>query len=103
MLCKSLRPLPEKWHGLKDVEERFRKRYLDLLFSPEVKQKFIIRSHCITELRNFLNSHGFLEVETPILQTLYGGARARPFKTHLNAMNMDVFCEYLQNYTLKDY
>ncbi|HOS88104.1 MAG TPA: lysine--tRNA ligase [Candidatus Pacearchaeota archaeon] len=91
MLCKSLRPLPEKWHGLKDVEERFRKRYLDLLFSPEVKQKFIIRSHCITELRNFLNSHGFLEVETPILQTLYGGARARPFKTHLNAMNMDVF------------
>ncbi|HPC30550.1 MAG TPA: lysine--tRNA ligase [Candidatus Pacearchaeota archaeon] len=91
MLCKSLRPLPEKWHGLKDVEERFRKRYLDLLFSPEVKQKFIIRSHCITELRNFLNSHGFLEVETPILQTLYGGARAKPFKTHLNAMNMDVF------------
>ena len=91
ILCKSLRPLPEKWHGLKDIEERFRKRYLDLLFAPEIKQKFIIRSNFITELRNFLNSQGFLEVETPILQTLYGGARAKPFKTHINAMDMDVF------------
>lgn len=91
MLCKSLRPLPEKWHGLKAVEERFRKRYLDLLFSPETKDKFIIRSNFIKELRNFLNDQGFLEVETPILQTLYGGARAKPFKTHINAMDMDVF------------
>lgn len=91
ILCKSLRPLPEKWHGLKDVEERFRKRYLDLLFSPETKEKFIIRSNFIKELRNFLNNKGFLEVETPILQLLYGGARAKPFKTHINAMDLDVF------------
>ncbi|MFA5013640.1 MAG: lysine--tRNA ligase [Candidatus Paceibacterota bacterium] len=91
MLCKSLRPLPEKWHGLKDVEERFRKRYLDLLFSPEVKDKFVIRSRFISELRNFLDHKGFFEVETPILQLLYGGARAKPFKTHINAMDLDVF------------
>lgn len=91
MLSKSLRPLPEKWHGLKDVEERFRKRYLDLLFSPETKEKFVIRSNFIKELRNFLNTRGFLEVETPILQSLYGGARAKPFKTHINAMDLDVF------------
>ncbi len=91
MICKSLRPLPEKWHGLKDVEERYRKRYLDLMFSSEVKQKFIIRSNFIKELRNFLNDDGFFEVETPILQSLYGGARAKPFKTHLNAMDVDVF------------
>lgn len=91
IICKSLRPLPEKWHGLKDVEERYRKRYLDLMFSPEVKEKFIIRSNFIKELRNFLGNEGFFEVETPILQSLYGGARAKPFKTHLNAMDVDVF------------
>ncbi|MDD4762157.1 MAG: lysine--tRNA ligase, partial [Candidatus Pacebacteria bacterium] len=83
--------LPEKWHGLKDVEERFRKRYLDLLFSPETKEKFVIRSNFIKELRNFLNQKGFLEVETPTLQMQYGGARAKPFKTHINAMDLDVF------------
>ena len=81
MLAKSLLPLPEKWHGLKDIEERFRKRYLDLLFNPEVKKKFEIRAQTLKEIRNFLNKEGFLEVETPILQPLYGGARARPFKT----------------------
>lgn len=91
MICKSLRPLPEKWHGLKDVEERYRKRYLDLLFSPEVKEKFVIRSKFIQELRNFLDTEGFFEVETPVLQLLYGGARAKPFKTHLNAMDIDLF------------
>jgi len=91
IIGKSLRPLPEKWHGIKDVEERFRKRYLDLMFSPEVKNNFVIRSNFIKELRNFLNNEGFLEVETPILQTLYGGARAKPFKTHLNAMDIDVY------------
>ena len=91
MICKSLRPLPEKWHGLKDVEERYRKRYLDLIFSPEVKEKFVIRSKFIKELRNFLDNEGFFEVETPILQLLYGGARAKPFKTHLNAMDTDVY------------
>jgi len=91
MICKSLRPLPEKWHGLKDVEERYRKRYLDLLSSAEVKEKFVIRSNFIKELRNFLDSKGFLEVETPILQLQYGGARAKPFKTHINAFDLDVF------------
>lgn len=91
IITKSLRALPEKWHGLKDVEERFRKRYLDLMFSPEVKNNFIIRSNFIKELRNFLNNEGFLEVETPILQLLYGGARAKPFKTHVNAMDLDVY------------
>ena len=91
MICKSLRPLPEKWHGLQDIEERYRKRYLDLMFSPETKEKFIIRSNFIKELRSFLNEDGFIEVETPILQSLYGGARAKPFKTHLNAMDVDVF------------
>ncbi|MFA5368919.1 MAG: lysine--tRNA ligase [Candidatus Paceibacterota bacterium] len=91
ILSKSLRPLPEKWHGLKDIEERYRKRYLDLLFSEESKNKFIIRSNFIKELRDFLSDNGFLEVETPILQLQYGGARAKPFKTHINAMDLDVF------------
>jgi len=91
MLSKSLLPLPEKWHGLKDVEERYRKRYLDLLFNDEVREKFIIRSKIIKELRKFLEDKGFLEVETPILQPVYGGATARPFKTKLNALNLDLY------------
>jgi len=91
MLTKSLRPLPEKWHGLKDIEERYRKRYLDLIFNPEVKKKFEIRSQIIKEIRHFLDQEGFLDVETPILQPIYGGARARPFKTHLNALNMNLY------------
>jgi len=90
-LAKSLLPLPEKWHGLKDVEERFRKRYLDLLFNPEVKRKFELRSKIIKEIRGFLEAEGFLEVETPILQPIYGGAKAKPFKTHLNALDMDLY------------
>lgn len=91
ILAKSIMPLPEKWHGLKDVEERYRKRYLDLIFSKEAKENFVIRSKIILEIRKFLASNGFLEVETPILQPQYGGARAKPFKTHLNAYDMDVF------------
>ncbi len=90
-LAKSLLPLPEKWHGLKDVEERFRKRYLDLLFNPEAKRKFELRSKIIKEIRWFLEAEGFLEVETPILQPIYGGAKAKPFKTHLNALDMDLY------------
>jgi lysyl-tRNA synthetase class 2 len=81
MLAKSLLPLPEKWHGLKDVEERFRKRYLDLIFSPEVRSKFETRTRITNAIREFLDKEGFLEVETPILQPIYGGAKARPFKT----------------------
>jgi len=91
MLAKSLLPLPEKWHGLKDVEERFRKRYLDLIFNPEIKRKFELRSRIIKELRSFLEKQDFLEVETPILQPIYGGARAKPFKTHLNALDLDLY------------
>ncbi|MCD6177679.1 lysine--tRNA ligase [bacterium] len=91
MLTKSLLPLPEKWHGLKDVEERYRKRYLDLIFNPEVKKRFEKRSQIIREIRRFLEKNGFLEVETPILQPIYGGAKAQPFKTHLNALDIDLY------------
>jgi len=91
ILAKSLLPLPEKWHGLKDVEERYRKRYLDLIFNPEVKKKFELRSEIIKQIREFLEEEGFLEVETPILQPLYGGAKARPFKTYLNALDIDLY------------
>jgi len=90
-LVKSLLPLPEKWHGLKDVEERFRKRYLDFIFNPEVKKKFELRSEIIREIRNFLEKEGFLEVETPVLQPVYGGASAKPFKAHLNALDIDLY------------
>lgn len=91
ILTKSLRPLPEKWHGLQDIEERYRKRYLDLIFNSEVKEKFKRRAEIIKLLREFLERKEFLEVETPILQPLYGGARARPFKTYLNALKMNLY------------
>ncbi|MDP2820910.1 MAG: lysine--tRNA ligase [bacterium] len=91
ILSKSIRPLPEKWHGITDIEERFRKRYLDLIFNEDIRQKFVIRSQIINLIREFLEARGFMEVETPILQTIYGGATAKPFKTHLNTYNMDVF------------
>ncbi len=91
ILAKSLLPLPEKWHGIQDIEERYRKRYLDLIFNKEVQEKFEKRSKIIKEIRNFLEKKDFLEVETPILQPLYGGATAKPFKTHLNALNMDLY------------
>ena len=91
MLAKSLLPLPEKWHGLKDEEERYRKRYLDLLFNKEVKKKFEKRTLVVKSMREFLDKKGFLEVETPVLQSMYGGADAKPFITHLNAFNLDMF------------
>jgi lysyl-tRNA synthetase, class II len=101
MLTKSLLPLPEKWHGLQDTEERLRKRYLDLLFNPEVKNSFEIRSKIIKEIRNFLDKEGFLEVETPILQPIYGGASALPFKTRLNAFDMDMYLRIAPELYLK--
>lgn len=91
MLSKSLRPLPEKWHGLQDVEEKFRKRYLDILFNPEVKDMVIQKNKFWNSIRTFLTNEGFLEVETPVLETTTGGADARPFKTHHHALDMDVF------------
>jgi len=100
-LAKSLLPLPEKWHGLKDVEERYRKRYLDLLFSKEVRKKFELRAQIIKNLREFLENEGFLEVETPILQPIYGGAEAKPFRTHLNALDIDLYLRIATELYLK--
>ncbi len=101
MLSKSLRPLPEKWHGLQDVEERFRRRYLDTLMSPEVKERFVIRSKIITGLRSLLDDAGYLEMETPALQPLYGGASAEPFMTHHNALDMDLYLRISDELYLK--
>jgi len=91
MLSKSLRPLPEKWHGLADVEKRYRQRYLDLISNEENKNIFILRSKIITALRNFLDKQGFVEVETPVLQPHAGGALARPFVTHHHALGEDLY------------
>ena len=91
MLSKSLRSLPEKWSGLQDVEERFRRRYLDALMSEEVRERFIIRSKIISLIRKTLDDVGYLEVETPALQPLYGGASAEPFVTHHNALDIDLY------------
>lgn len=101
MLAKSLLPLPEKWHGLTDVEERYRKRYLDLLMNPEVKAKFKKRAQIIQGIRDYLNKHNFVEVTTPTLQPLYGGASARPFKTHFNALDIDMFLRIAPELYLK--
>ncbi|MEK7567266.1 MAG: lysine--tRNA ligase [Patescibacteria group bacterium] len=89
-LAKSLRPLPEKWHGLQDVEERYRRRYLDLLSNPEVRAHFDKRTALISEIRRYLDKAGFQEVETPTLHPLAGGAAAKPFKTHHNALDADL-------------
>lgn len=91
ILAKALLPLPEKWHGLQDEEERFRKRYLDLIFNKEVKEKFEKRAAVLKAIREFLDTEGFLEVETPVLQSIYGGADAKPFTTHLNAFDLDMY------------
>jgi lysyl-tRNA synthetase class 2 len=101
LLAKALNQLPEKWHGLKDVEERFRKRYLDLLMNKDVKTRFVMRNKIIKELRAFLEGEGFIEVETPILQSLPGGALAKPFRTHLNALNMDLYLRIAPELYLK--
>jgi len=101
MLAKSLRSLPDKWHGLQDVEERFRRRYLDTLMSSEVKQRFVLRSKIITEIRRILDDEGFLEVETPMLQPMAGGAIAEPFVTHHNALDIDLYLRIAPELYLK--
>jgi len=101
IIAKTLRPLPSQWHGLKDVEERYRKRYLDLILNPEVKQRIESRSKIIQTIRDNLSKEGFLEVETPILQPLAGGALARPFITHHNALNCDFYLRIAPELFLK--
>lgn len=91
ILSKSILPLPDKWHGLQDKEERYRRRYVDLIMSPEVRNNFMVRAKLIDTLRGLLKERGFTEVETPNLQTIYGGASAAPFETHLNALDIDLF------------
>ncbi len=91
VLSKALRPLPDKFHGLKDVEQRYRQRYLDLIMNPDVKQTFLLRSKIIQSMRRYLDSKGYLEVETPMMHAIPGGAAARPFMTHHNALDMELY------------
>lgn len=100
-LTKSLQPLPEKWHGLKDVEIRYRQRYVDLIVNPEVKETFRKRSIIIKAVRDFLESKGFIEVETPMMHQIPGGAAARPFKTHHNALDIDLYLRIAPELYLK--
>ena len=101
LLSKSLLPLPEKYHGLTDKEIRFRQRYVDLMVNPEVKQNFIIRSKFIKYMRNYLDNMGYIEVETPVLNTIAGGASARPFITHHNTLDIDMFMRIATELPLK--
>lgn len=101
LLTKSLRPLPKEWYGLEDVEERFRRRYLDLLVNESVQNRFILRSKIISAIREFLNKKDYLEVETPILQPLYGGANANPFISYLEALKMKIYLRIAPELYLK--
>lgn len=101
ILSKSLRPLPEKFHGLTDTEIRYRQRYVDLIMNPEVKDTFVKRSKVISAIRNYLDGLGYMEVETPVLHTLAGGASARPFITHHNALDMTMYCRIALELHLK--
>lgn len=101
ILSKALRPLPEKWHGLKDVELRYRQRYLDLIVNDDVKNTFILRSKIVQGIRDYLNGQGYLEMETPVLQAVAGGALARPFITHHNALDMQLYLRIATELHLK--
>jgi lysyl-tRNA synthetase class 2 len=101
MLAKAMRTLPEKWHGLQDVETRYRKRHLDLIMNEEIREVFIKRSKVVSLMRNFLESKGFLEFETPIIQPMYGGADAEPFKTRVNTLNEEHYLRIADELYLK--
>ena len=101
LLSKSLRPLPEKFHGLKDIDLRYRQRYVDLIVNPEVKETFLLRNKIIKKIREFLDNRGYLEVDTPILTTISGGAAARPFITHHNTLDLDMYLRIANELYLK--
>jgi lysyl-tRNA synthetase class 2 len=101
ILSKSLRPLPEKWHGLKDVETRYRRRYVDLIVNDDVKKVFVARSKIVSHIRRFLDSKGFLEVETPMMQPMPGGAAGKPFRTHHEALDIDLYLRIAPELYLK--
>lgn len=101
LLAKALRPLPEKWHGLTDVESRYRRRYLDLIVNPQVRRIFEVRSAAVSGIRRFMEERGFIEIDTPVLQPLYGGAAARPFKTYHNALDRELYLRIATELYLK--
>ncbi|MBI4972927.1 MAG: lysine--tRNA ligase, partial [Candidatus Omnitrophica bacterium] len=101
VLAKALRPLPEKWHGLKDIDARYRQRYLDLIANPEVKEVFLLRAKIIRSIREFLDGQRFLEVETPMMHSIPGGAAGRPFKTHHNEYDLDLYLRIAPELYLK--
>lgn len=101
LLSKSMLPMPEKWHGLQDIEERYRKRYLDLIMNPDVKKVFETRAKILEIMREFMKKHSFIEIETPLLQSIYGGAHAKPFKTHCDAYDSDLYLSIAPELYLK--